>query len=434
MYNFRLFPGLIGLILSSAAIAQTPVPAPAQAGSILILGATAHLGNGQVVEQCAIAFEQGKISFVADARTIRIDQSKYAQIFDAKGKHVYPGFIGMNTQLGLTEVEAVRATNDQKETGNYNPNARAIIAYNADSEILPTVRANGVLLAQVAPIGDGMAGSSSVVRLDAWNWEEAAIVTDQGQHLYWPPMRSMGGWETGTPEAKANEQYAKQVEMIRQTLTEAKAYHQTTPQPGVSNPRFEALRPLFNGKQTLYIHVDEAKAIRESVLLTTSLGLKIAIVGGNDAWKESTLLRENNIAVVLDRTQRLPSTDDEDVDQPYKSAKMLHDAGITFSFSESGAWRQRNLAFQAGQAVGAGLPYETAIQALTLNSAKLLGISQQYGSLEAGKSATLFVCEGDALDMRTNAVIAAFIDGRSINLDNKQKELYRKYSEKYKRQ
>jgi imidazolonepropionase-like amidohydrolase len=433
MQIFRLFCWLLSGLFAIALNAQTPVPAPAQTGSILILGATAHLGNGQVVEQSAIAFEQGKISFVADARTIRIDQSKYAQIFDAKGKHVYPGFIGVNTQLGLTEVEAVRATNDQQEVGAFNPNVRAVIAYNADSEILPTVRANGVLLAQIAPIGDGMSGSSSIMRLDAWNWEEAAIATDQGQHIFWPSTRSWGGWETGMPEQKPNDQYPKQVELIRQTLSEAKAYAQT-PQPAVSNPRFEALRPLFAGKQTLFIHTNEAKSIRESVILAQALGLKVVVVGGHDAWKERTFLKENKIHVVLGRTQRLPSTEDEAVDQPYITAQMLHEVGVSFSFSESGAWRQRNLPFQAGQAVGAGLPYEAAIQALTLNTANMLGIGQQYGSLEVGKSATLFICEGDALDMRTNAVIAAFIDGRSIDLDNKQKELYRKYSEKYKRQ
>jgi imidazolonepropionase-like amidohydrolase len=339
----------------------------------------------------------------------------------------------VNTQLGLTEVEAVRATNDQQEAGYFNPNARTVIAYNADSEILPTVRSNGVLLAEIAPIGGGMSGSSSIMRLDAWNWEEAAIATDQGQHLFWPNIQSWGGWETGTPEMKPNDQYGKQVELIRQTLSEAKAYSQTA-QPAVSNPRFEALRPLFAGKQTLYIHVDDAKLIRESVAMALEMGVKVVVVGGNDAWKESAFLNENKIHVVLGRTQRLPSVEDEAVDQPYKTAAMLHAAGVSFSFSESGAWRQRNLPFQAGQAVGAGLPYEAAIQALTLNTATMLGIGQQYGSLEAGKSATLFICEGDALDMRTNAVIAAFIDGRSIDLDNKQKELYRKYSEKYKRQ
>jgi imidazolonepropionase-like amidohydrolase len=432
MLKKRLLPALLLAAAAQTTQAQAPVPAPAQSGAVLILNATAHVGNGSVVNNSAIAFDKGKITMVADATTIRIDRTQFKQIYDASGKHVYPGFIAADSQLGLVEVEAVRATSDQAEIGDINPNARAIIAYNTDSEVTPTVRSNGVLMAQISPVGGTISGSSSVVQLDAWNWEDAAVRTDEGMHLNWPALRSWGGWETGNPEQKGNERYQKDVDAIEQFIKEAKAYAALA-QPAAKNPRLEAMKKVVMAEQTLYIHTDAAKTIRAAVEFGKAHGLKVAIVGGSDAWQETRLLKENNIHVVLGRTQRLPSRDDEDVDQPFKTAKALQEAGVSFSFSDEGGWKQRNLAFEAGQAVGAGLPYEAAVQAITLATAKVLGIGDMYGSLEVGKSATLFISEGDALDMRTNNVTAAFINGRSIDLDNKQKRLYRKYSEKYQR-
>jgi imidazolonepropionase-like amidohydrolase len=414
-------------LLSTTLHAQSPIPAPKQTEPILILGATAHIGDGSVIQNSAIALEDGRLTMVADATTIRFDRSKYKQIYDASGKQVYPGFISTNTPLGLVEVDAVRSTRDNAETGTLNPNARSIIAYNTDSDVTPTVRSNGVLLAQITPSGGTLSGSSSVVHLDAWNWEDAAVRMDDGLHLHWPELG--GGVETA--DNKPAERYAKEVREIEQFFAEAKAYvaqerHET------ANPRFEAMRALFAGKQTLYVHADSPRSIQEGLLFGLGLTLKCVLVGGADSWQVTGFLKSNNVPIILYRTQSLPTRDDDDVEQPYKLAKILFDAGIPFCFSNIGGWQQRNLPFQAGQAVGSGLPYEAAVAALTLQSARILGIDNKYGSLEVGKSATLFISEGDALDMRTNQVTAAFIDGRSINLDNKQRELNRKYEARYK--
>ncbi|MFN0016273.1 MAG: amidohydrolase family protein [Saprospiraceae bacterium] len=422
------------LFLAAALPAQPPTPAPPQRGSVLIFGATAHIGNGTVLPNSAIAFENGKLTLVADATTIRLDRTKYAKIFDAAGKHVYPGFIATNSRLGLVEVEAARATQDFAEVGAYNPNARSIIAYNTDSDIQPTVRSNGVLLAQVVPMGGVVSGASSVVQLDAWGWEDAALRTDEGIHLNWPvpqPRRRFGppGGRPGEQEPEINA-YDKNVDEIRRFFNEAKAYCQNTA-PETKNPRFEAMRNIFTGKQNLYIHVGNARTMQEAVLFAESFGTRPVLVGASDAWLITDFLREHRVAVVLDPTQRLPSREDEDVDQPFKTPAALHAAGIPFVLTANAAWQQRNLPFQAGQAVGFGLPYEAAVQALTLSPAAIMGIGNTTGSLETGKDATLFISEEDALDMRTNRVSAAFIQGREINLDNKQKVLQRRFEEKY---
>lgn len=424
--NFSLL--LAFSLFAPFAHAQSPTPAPAQKSAILIMGATAHLGNGSVITNSAIGFEGGKLTLVADATTIRIDRSKYSKIFDASGKHVYPGFIAPDTRLGLVEVEAVRATVDFSEIGNINPNARALVAYNTDSEVTPTVRSNGVLVAQIVPEGGAVSGSSSIVQLDAWNWEDAALRTDDGLHLNWPALQTFGGF--ANPQMQKNEQYDKDVTNLRRYFDEARAYAQQ-PSPEVKNPKFEAMRGLFDQKQTLFVHTDHAKTIQEAILFAENYGLRTVLVGGDDSWLVADFLKAHNVPVILSRTQRLPSRDDEDVDQPFKTATLLQEKGVLFAFSISGAWQQRNLAFQAGQSVGFGLPKEAALSALTLNTAKILRIDNQCGSLETGKDATLFISEGDALDMRGCQLTAAFIQGREINLDNKQKQLARKYEEKY---
>ncbi|MBC7775135.1 MAG: amidohydrolase family protein [Phycisphaerae bacterium] len=418
------------LPLARSLNAQNPTPAPAQTGAILIMGATAHLGNGSIIANSAIGFEGGKLTLVADATTIRIDRTKYATVYDATGKHVYPGFIAPLTTLGLVELEAARATVDFADLGQYNPNLRSLVAYNTDSEVIPTIRSNGVLLAQVTPQGGILSGASSVVQLDAWNWEDAAYRIDEGQHLNWPQMRTFGGFETGNPEMKKNDQYDKDVQALRRFFDEARAYAQQ-PAPEVKNLRFEAMRGLFDQKTTLFIHTDHIKTIQESVLFAESFGIRKVLTGVNDAWLAADFLKAHNVPVILGKTQSLPTREDEDVDQTFKTAALLQEKGVLFAFSDNGFWQQRNLQFQAGQSVGYGLPMEAAISALTLNTAKILEIDKTCGSLETGKDATLFICEGDALDMRTCQVTAAFIQGRTINLDNKHKQLYQRFEKKY---
>lgn len=409
--------------------AQNPVPAPVQSAPVLLLGAVAHLGDGTVIENSAIGFENGKLTLVADATVIRLDRTKYAKIFDAAGKHVYPGFIAPNTQLGLIEIDAARPTVDVSDVGGYNPQLRAIVAYNTDSEVLPTIRANGVLLAQVVPAGGTFSGTSSIVQLDAWNWEDAAYRMDDGIHLNWPSQRASSGFQQIPPDQ--SKQYDKEIQQLHAFFEEASAYSRQA-LPVLKNLKFEAMRGLFNQNISLFIHTDNAKTIQESVLFAEKYGIKPILVGADDAWMLADFLKDHAVPVLLASTQSLPSRGDDDVDQTFKTAAQLYEKGVLFAFSHHSAWQQRNLAFQAGQAVGFGLPREAAVEALTLSTAKILHIDDRCGSLTVGKDATLFISEGDALDMRSCQVTAAFIQGREISLDNKHKQLYRRFEAKYK--
>ncbi len=415
--------------ISGGLFAQKPV---GRDSSLLVTHVNVHLGNGQFIADGAIAVENGQIAFVAPMSDPRIQKGGFDRTLDAKGLHAYPGFIAPNTRLGLEEIESVRATLDYAEVGEFNPNVRSLIAYNTDSDIVPTIRSNGILLAQICPQGGArITGSSSVVSLESYSsWEERAYLADDGIHLNWPERVQVLGWWAEPEGIRLSEGYAKQMAELREFFEEAKAYL-ALPKPKEKNLRFEAMRPLLSGQSHLYIHVDDAKSILEALQFVRETGVKAVIVGGADSWLVADALRAQNVGVILQATHSLPNREDSDIDQPFKTPVLLHQKGVRFCFSLEGSWQQRNLMYQAGQAVGFGLPKEAAVRALTLDAAYLLGIDRSVGSLEPGKDATFILTEGDALDVRTSNVLAAWIQGRELDLDDKQKALYRQYREKY---
>ncbi|MFD1064078.1 amidohydrolase family protein [Winogradskyella litorisediminis] len=423
----------IAILLLSISIGfAQQTPAPKQSKDIAIMGATAHIGNGTVIENSLITFSDGKITNIGDARTMKISTSNM-DVIDASGKHVYPGFIVANGTLGLVEVDAVKASNDLSELGTFNPHIRSIIAYNAESKIVESMRPNGVLLGQVVPRGGRITGTSSIVQYDAWNWEDAAIKTDDGIHMNWPSSFSRGRWWLGEdPALKPNKNYKKQVNELKQYVIEAKTHNISS-----KNPRhlpFEAMKGLFDGSKRLYINVNDQKSITDAVNFAKENGINnITIVGAYEAEKVANFLKQNNVSVFLQRVHSRPNNNDDDYDLPYKLAKNLVDAGVLVALEPSGQMERmnsRNLPFYAGTTVAHGLTKEQALQLITQNPAKILGIDNMYGTLETGKSATLFISEGDALDMRTNLVSEAFIDGRNVSLETHQTELWKRYSKK----
>lgn len=419
------------LFVATYAFAQIPVPGEMPEKAIILTGGIAHIGNGQVVENSAIGIENGKITFVKPMGSVKLNPEE-ADIIDITAKHVYPGFINPNNTLGITEIDAVRATRDYAEVGAFNPEVRALTSFNTDSKISPTVRSNGILMTQVTPRSGRVSGTSSVMHLDGWNWEDAAVRADDGVHVNWPNRYQRTGWWAAPGPTKPNEKYGEQVDELKTFMKRAKAYAEN-PSPEF-NQKLDACKGLFDGSRNLYLHVDDAKGIMESVLWAESIDVKKpVIVGGSESWLVVDFLSTKNIPVILERTHSLPNDADTDIDQPFKTPKVLFDNKVDFCLSYAGdmeAMGSRNLPFTAGTAVAYGMKYEEAVKAITLNAAKIMGIDKKCGSLESGKDATLFVSEGDALDMMTNAVIYAFIEGRPIDLDNPQKYLYRKYKAK----
>lgn len=427
---FKLY--VVSLLLVGSMVYAQQTPAPAQSEAILITGVTAHIGNGQVVENAAIGFDKGKLTYVGPVS--QANAGSFSKVIDANGKHVYPGFIATNASLGLAEIDAVRATRDFDEVGGFLPHIRSLIAYNAESKVVESMRPNGILLAQITPRGGTISGTSSVVQLDAWNWEDAAVKADDGIHLNWPSVFQRGRWRLGEdPAFKPSKNYAKQVGDIANFFSNAKAYLKQGQKE--KNLPYEAVKGLYDGSQKLYIHASREKAIVDAVNWAKKAGIKnLVLVHGDEAGLVADLLKKHDIPVIVPRPHRLPWAQDDDAIGPFKLAKQLTDKGLTVAIGMEGQMERmntRNLPFYAGTYAAYGLDKEQAVQMITLNAAKVLGIDAMAGSLEVGKDATLFISKGDALDMRTNIIEKAFIQGRDISLETHQTKLYKRYSEKF---
>jgi imidazolonepropionase-like amidohydrolase len=419
----------ISLFFTLTCWAQVPAPTPPQTKPVLLTGGTLHVGNGSVIEQAAVAFDNGKVTYAGPANGAP-GGGNY-EVIAVNGQHIYPGLIQPNTQLGLTEIEAVRSTRDEQEVGALNPNVRALIAYNTDSDILPTIRANGVLMVQTTPAGGTISGSSSVVQLDAWNWEDAVVKADDGLHLNWPVLPVQLQAETPPAFTEAVKAREKILQESQQLFTDAAAF--TSTPANKQNFKLTALKGVFDGSKKLYLHANGAKEIIEGIRFAKKAGVKdIVLVGGYDSWKITDFLREQQVPVIISGIHALPARTVDDVDLPYKLPALLQQAGILFCLQYDGMLHgHRNLPFIAGTSVAYGLTKEQALAAVSANTAKILGIDKQVGTIETGKDATLVVSTGDLLDMRTNNVTSAYIQGRRINLADKQKALYQKFKAKY---
>jgi len=410
-------------------------PAAKQSQPVAITGATVHIGNGQVVNNATVVMVDGKITAVGSNVTIPTG----AQRIDAQGKHVYPGLILSASNLGLVEISSVRATSDVREIGDLNPDVRSITAYNADSKVINTLRSNGVLLANVVPEGGMVSGTSSIVQLDAWTPQDAAYKVDQGIHINMPllmasPNRRFGGG--GGPNAQQPptdpvKEGLERIEKLKSFFQQAKAYNAESSHDQ-TNLKFDAVKGLFDKSQKLYVHANTVKQMLVALDFVKEFGFDVVIVGGSDSWQIADLLKQNNVSVILNQMHSLPTAEDDDVDQPFKTPAMLQKAGVTFAINDEDEQnRGRNLMFNAGTAATYGLTKEQALQAITLNAAKCLGIEKQTGSIEVGKDANIIISDGDILDMRTSQVTDAFIQGRKIDLNDKQKQLNERYLKKF---
>jgi imidazolonepropionase-like amidohydrolase len=409
-------------------------PAPKQSQAVAITGATLHIGNGQVLNNATVIMLDGKITAVGTGISVPAG----ARRVDAQGKHVYPGLILSASNLGLVEIGSVRASSDVREIGDLNPDVRSITAYNVDSKVINTLRSNGILLANVVPEGGMVSGTSSVVQLDAWTPKDAAYKVDEGVHINMPllmaaPARRFGGF--GGPNAQPPVDPVKEgldkVEKLKAFFQQAKAYNAEAAHDQ-TNLKFEAVKGLFDRSQKLYVHANTVKQMLVALDFVKEFGFDVVIIGGSDSWQIADLLKQNNVSVILNQMHSLPTAEDDDVDQPYKTPALLQKAGVTFAINDEDEQnRGRNLMFNAGTAAAYGLTKEQALQAITLNAAKCLGIDKQTGSIEVGKDANVIISDGDILDMRTSQVTDAYIQGRQINLDNKQKQLDERYLSRY---
>lgn len=405
----------------------------ANAQRILVINGTAHIGNGEVVETAAIGIADGKILFVKNSLTNTIQRKEWDTIIDAENQHIYPGFVAANSTLGLTEIDAVRATRDFNDVGELNPHVRAQVAFNVESRVIETVRTNGVMLTQSTPRGGTISGSSAVMFLSGWNWEDATVLADDGIHVNWPASTQGGGWWAEPAPKSRNTNYQKEKQEIMDFFTLAEAYAKGT--KTVEDIRLEAMKDCFEGTKRVYFHADGMQQILDIIEFVEKYQLKYpVIVGGYEAHLVGQRLKDAKIPIMLNRIHSLPEREEDDVNLPYMLPALLQKQGILFCIQNAGdmeAMNTRNLPFQAGTAMAYGLTEEEALQSISLNPSKILGIQKEFGSIEAGKSATLFISKGPALDMKSNQVSCLIFHGQIESTENFQDKLYQKYKKKY---
>jgi imidazolonepropionase-like amidohydrolase len=423
---------LVGFALIVSAVATVSnahpqVPGAPQTKPVALTNATIHPVSGPVIEKGTIVFDGGKIT----ALGANVSTPDGAEVINLADKHVYPGLFESLNDVGLIEINSIRATIDAQEIGQLNPNVKAVVAVNPDSEIIPVTRSNGVLLSLTAPFGGLLSGRSAVIQHDGWTWEDMTLKGDVALHIQWP-QGGGGRRGAGATEAAPTE---RGVETIRQALADARAYLAARKaDPNFPHDaRWESLADVLSGKMPVIAHADEIRQINAAVAFAEREKLKLIIAGGYDAPLCAALLKKHEIPVIVGGTYRLPRRRSDGYDTAYAVPAELEKAGIRFCISgraRFGANQTRNLPYHAAAAVAFGLSAEEALKAITLYPAQILGVADRVGSLENGKDATLFVSDGDPLDTPTQ-VTAAWIRGRKVDLNDKHKTLFHKYEAKY---
>lgn len=426
---------LLALLSPPVLHASDPIPAPKQKKLIALVGGTIHTISGEVFTSGTILFDKGTISAVGTSLAIPAD----AERIDLSGKHVYPGLINAYTTLGLTEIGSVRGTVDISETGTINPNVRAEVAVNPESELIPVARSGGITVAATAPGGGIISGLSAAMMMDGWTWEDMTLKSGLGLVVNWPSMVYAPSPFSRQSKEDWQKQRDEQLKSLRDAFADARAYmmaKKAEEQKGIKyhdiDPRWQAMIPVLEGKIPVFVNANELTQIQATVTWAGQEGLKLVIVGGRDAWRVTDQLKAKDIPVIATAILSAPIRRWEDYDEVFSLPAKLQKAGVRFCITgENNPSMSRNTAHHAAMAAAYGLPKEDALKAITLYAAQILGIANRVGSLEPGKDATLIITNGDPLELETT-VEQVFIQGKRVDLRDKHKILYQKYQEKYK--
>ncbi len=425
------------LLIGTAQLEAQEVPGADQQRPILLKGATLHPVSSKEMKGDLLIVD-GKIKSIGK----RVKAPQQCEVIDVNGKHIYPGMFESHSQMGITELAAVRATNDFSESGSINPNVKAIVSVYPDNMIIPVTRSNGVLFAVTAPTGGLISGKSGVLQLDGWTFEDMAVKPEAALNINWPsqelsPRRRARMSEKEIADAIAEQK--KRLVQLREYFDAARRYKQARADRETGqkyDARLEAMIDVVDGKLPLVIRADGTAEIQSAVAFGVEQKVKVIILGGYDAEQCADLLKKHDVPVIVSAVHRRPQRRDDAYDQAYTLPARLHKAGVKFAISgtdRSETWNTRNLPYHAGTAVGFGLPEDEAIRAITLSPAEIMGVADRIGSLEVGKDASLIVTDGTPLETTTETLMA-FIQGRKVDLSNRQKRLYKKYQQKYQRQ
>lgn len=412
----------------------TCIASVASAERLVLEGATVFPVSAPAIENGVVIVDDGVIVHVGPAGS---GERSDATVVDLAGQHLYPGLIAATSSLGLTEISSVPATIDVSEMGEHNARLHAYRAVNPDSELIPTTRSNGVTHANVVPGGSFVRGYAGLLALDGWTWEDRLVGGANGLHVSWPSVRLRRG-DDAPPLKRQKEERQEAIDDFAAWLDDARAYLAARDAAGdrgaETTPRdleFEAWRPVLDGELPVFVHADDARQITAALEFAAEQGLRSVVVGGRDAHRVAEALAAAEVPVILEAVMQRPAHDHEHPWVGYERAARLHEAGVAVAISVgSGGWLDtinRNLPFHAGMARAHGLDDDAALASITLVPARILGVDASMGSIEVGKRAHLIATTGDVLDIRSR-LERMWIDGDEIDLDDRHKRLFRKYS------
>ncbi len=420
------------LFAVSVATASDPVPAPKQQRPVALIGGTVHTVSGATLPGATLVFDKGVITAIGASVDVVIPPD--AERIDLSGKHVFPGLIDANSSMGLTEIGSVAGSNDLQETGRINPNIRAEVGVNPESELIPVARSGGVAITATSASGGLISGTAAAMMTDGWTWEEMTLKAPIGLVVNWPSMtyrRPRFGRQTREEWQKQRDDELK---VLAETFASARAYMKAREADRAKHDpdlRWEAMVPVLQKKVPVWVNADEVAQIQSAVSWAEQEGVNLVIVGGSDAWRVAGLLKEKKIPVIYTNVLSSPARRFEAYDLVYSTPAKLAEAGVAFCIAgERSPSFSRNVNHQAATAAAFGLPKDEALKAVTLYAAQILGIVDRVGSLEKGKDATLMITDGDPLELSTS-VLQVYIQGRKADMRDKHKQLYGKYQEKY---
>lgn len=423
------FALVASLSVSGAAPLSAQVPAPPQGRTIALTGGTIHTVTNGVIENGTIVFENGVITAIGTDVTI----PPGAERVDVAGKHIYPGLIDAYSAMGISEIGAVDVTQDTDELGEFNPNVRAELAVNPESRHIGTARSNGVLVTVTTPSGGLVSGLSAALMLDGWTWESMTLQSGAALNVSWPDPGNRRRWGGGGG-GRANDGpgYEEQIRSLRDLFATARAYRDAK-RSGIAHDtdtRWEAMVPVVDGEVPVVVSASTVQQIQDAIGWAEAEGVRLVLRGGEDALHVADHLAAKQIPVLLTSTMGAPQRTWEGYDSNYALAATLHEKGVPIAITGgSSAPYTHRLPYEAGVAVAFGLPEDAALQAVTIQPARFLGIDDRVGSLEPGKHATLLITTGNPLEYST-IIEQAYVQGRAIDMNDTFKQLYEKYSEK----
>lgn len=439
MNNLTNKPSHLKLVTTSLVFAASQAgaqdlihKAPPQDMPIAIAGATIHPMTGPSIGTGYILFDKGIITEVGEGDRVFTATTK---VIDGEGLHVYPGLIAPVTQIGLTEIAALRQTSDYNEVGSATPEVLAATAINPDSTLIPVTRANGILTFGSFPTGGSVPGRISIVSADGWTWEDMSVKQDAGLAINWPSMRPSNNWWADEPDARQMQRINERLDEIDELFQQALSYRDGDRSP--RDIRFDAMLSVIpsaegnDPENPVFISANDVDQINAAVTWAIDLGLRPVIVGGTDATLSAELLKQHDVPVIITGTHKFPKRADQPHDEAFTLPIELTELGIRWCMaSADDTAHERNLPYNVSKAVAFGLDHDAGMRGLTIETARILEIDDLVGSLENGKQATLIVTTGSPLEVITNPVMA-FVQGRQISLESKQSELAEKYREKY---